>query len=589
MNSEFFKVLRRLFFAIKKKRRIQIVFLIIISILSGISEMVSIGSLVPFLTFLNDPNLLLENKFVSIFVETTGISMVNSLLLPLTIVFCVAAVLAGIIKMFNLWLGGRLSALIGTDLAVEGYKGIIFQSYSKYIEKKSGSYISNITLNTAATVSVVFQIVVLTNGLFVGLGIIAALLIIEPRIAFFAFFGFAIVYLFVIYIFKNKLVTNSIKIAESNEKTIQLIQEGLGSIRNLILDRTQKFYLSQFSSIDKPMRIANAQNTVLAIFPRYAVESIGLLIIGIFAFILNNNEGFSESITLLGVLALGSQKLLPAYQQIYSAWACIKGNKNAITNVLDLLEEENNLELYSNNVKPLKLKKNIEFKDVCFSYGSSSKIVLENISFKINKGERVGFIGKTGSGKSTIIDLIASLLRPTSGNIYIDSKDIYTDNLETLSWRLNISYVPQTIFISNKSFAENIAFGIKKEEIDLKRVRKSAKFAKLDSFIESFQDGYNHNIYENGKNLSGGQRQRIGIARAIYKRSNVLIFDEATSSLDNETESSLMSSIYESKNNLTIIIITHKLETLKGCDKIYEINEGKLIKTYLGKERSKIQ
>ncbi len=585
MNFSTLFLLRNLFSQIQKKRKVQLIFLIFISISSGIAEMISLASVVPFLSFLNNPDLMLQNQLFKNFVNKFGIYTNDQILLPLTLLFCIATIFSAIIRLTNLWLGGRLTSSIGNDLSLKCYKNILFQSYSKFIERDSSSLIATITLNMNSTINALFQIIVLINGLLVLSGLIITLLIIDKQLTLFSFGAFAITYLLVVRGTKNKLSINSKKIVISNSGILKLLQEGIASIRNLLLDRTQNFYLSEFALFDKPMRKATAQNTLLIMYPRYLVESLGILIIAMFALFLAKREGgIVNSVPILGALALAAQKIMPVFQQIYSAWGSINGNKNAINNVLDLLNERNEIDQFRSETKPFDFQESIKFDSVSFAYNKENKNVIQNISFTINKGERIGFIGKTGSGKSTIIDLISGLLSPKSGSIFVDGKEIYKNYADLISWRLNIAYVPQSIFLANRSCAENIAFGIDKKNINNERLKKSAKLANIDSLISKYKDGYDRIIGEDGINLSGGQKQRLGIARAIYKESNILIFDEATSALDKRTENLIMKSLDKLNKDITIILITHRLDTLVSCNKVFEIQDGKILKTYRDKE-----
>jgi len=274
----------------------------------------------------------------------------------------------------------------------------------------------------------------------------------------------------------------------------------------------------------------------------------------------------------LGALALGSQKLLPALQQAYSSYSAIKGAEVSFYDVLNLLDQP--LPEYSDQAlpKPIAFKKEIKLINLNFRYTKESPWVLKDINLSIKKGARIGFIGKTGSGKSTLLDIIMGLISPTSGELFIDKQLITSETRR--SWQLHISHVPQHVYLSDSSIEENIAFGVPKEEIDLQKVREVAQQAKIADLINGWQEGYQTSVGERGVKLSGGQRQRIGIARALYKQADVLIFDEATSALDNETEQAIMKSIEGLDKELTILIIAHRLTTLKNCDKIVRLGKN---------------
>ena len=292
-------------------------------------------------------------------------------------------------------------------------------------------------------------------------------------------------------------------------------------------------------------------------------------------------------IPTIGTMALGAQKLLPALQQIYNSWAGVKGMSSSIYGVLKMLEQEMNIQNTYKSIKPYVLKSGIKFRNVSFSYGNDSKKYdIRDLNLTINKGQVVGIIGKTGSGKSTFVDLLMGLLKPTKGEILIDENNLYDEkNYKTLSsWRSAISHVPQDIYLSDNSIEENIAFGENLSQISRIKVKKAAKFAQIESFIANLPEKYGTYVGERGIRMSGGQRQRIAIARAIYKNSKILVLDEATSALDTKTEREVMSSINKVSKNLTLIIIAHRKSTILNCDRILHIENGRIIKDGTPKE-----
>jgi len=284
--------------------------------------------------------------------------------------------------------------------------------------------------------------------------------------------------------------------------------------------------------------------------------------------------GIVLALPVLGALALGAQRLLPAMQQGYSAWATIMGSKASLVETISLLDQPLSEDLFQVASIPLPLKSSISFNEVYFRYSDEDSWVLHNLNLLIPKGSRVGIIGTTGSGKSTAIDLLMGLLSPSKGIITIDGSPCVGSQLK--SWQKTIAHVPQMIYLADTSIAENIAFGVPKNLIDMDRILLAARQAHISDFVESLSEGYDTNVGERGVRLSGGQRQRIGIARALYKRAKVLIFDEATSALDTETELSVMESIDSLDRDLTIILVAHRITTLSRCDKIVELEQGRV-------------
>ena len=360
---------------------------------------------------------------------------------------------------------------------------------------------------------------------------------------------------------------------------LKALQEGLGAIRDILLDRNQIFYQKVYRTADIPMRRKMAQGNYLAAFPRFAIEALGLLIIALLAYVLTEENNSSiEVIPLLGTLALGAQRLLPALQTAYGAWAGISAYEESINSVLKMLDQKIKPSEKIQIIERFNFKESIEFKNVNYKYPNENKFALKNINLKIKAGERIGIIGSTGSGKSTLLDLIMGLLQPTDGNILIDNLNLHDLSNPSLlgSWRAAIAHVPQTIYLADSSFEENIAFGIPSNKIDKLAISTSAKQAQISSYIKNSTQGFKTFVGERGIRLSGGQRQRIGIARALYKKTNILIFDEATSALDTQTEQIVMRSIDNLSKDITIVMIAHRLTTVKNCDRIIRLEGGEI-------------
>jgi ATP-binding cassette subfamily B protein len=263
---------------------------------------------------------------------------------------------------------------------------------------------------------------------------------------------------------------------------------------------------------------------------------------------------------------------LPVQQQIYSAYITIKGNQASTQDALDLLDQPMPEHAHAPPARPMAFNTSITLNNLGFRYTPQGPWVLRHLNLEILKGSRVGFVGVTGSGKSTLLDLIMSLLTPTEGALLIDNSAITLQN--TRAWQAHISHVPQAIFLSDTSIAENIAFGVAPDQIDLLRVKQAAEQAQIAQTIDGWRNGYDTLVGERGVRLSGGQRQRIGIARALYRRANLIIFDEATSALDNETEAAVMQVVETLGRDMTILIIAHRLTTLRNCDRIVELANG---------------
>ena len=474
------------------------------------------------------------------------------------IYICVTAVITAVIRLGNLWLNGRLAAAIGSDLSCEAYMRTLYQPYTSHLERNSSMVISSTTAQIARTVLSLNSLLQFFTAVLVAVGLLSGLLLINSFSAILAVSLFGSVYAILALTARRQLQNNSKKIALSTSQQLKALQEGLGAIRDVLLDGTQNSYLQIYRKADLPLRRYQAQNNFLISFPRYALEALGMLVISVVGGLLVLRHGEDASvIPLLGTLALGSQRLLPALQQSYSGWTTLKANHSAIEDVIAMLNqplpEVSATILSTHDI----FNDSICFCNVQFRYGSDQPLVLKSLNVCFNPGERIGLIGETGSGKSTTVDLLMGLLKPSSGQILVDGLDLHdSDYPERLNaWRLSIAHVPQSIFLADSSIAENIAFGIPKDQIDMDRVRYVAEQAQIASFIESNPESYSAFVGERGVRLSGGQRQRLGIARALYKRAKILVLDEATSALDIKTENAVMDSISGLSNELTIFMI----------------------------------
>jgi ATP-binding cassette subfamily B protein len=357
---------------------------------------------------------------------------------------------------------------------------------------------------------------------------------------------------------------------------VKALQEGLGGIRDVLLDGTQPVYCDIYRQADHPLRRAQGNNVFIGGSPRYIMEAVGMVLIAALAYALSRQVGgIATALPVLGALALGAQRLLPALQQIYGAWASIAGSHASLADTIELLDQSLPAELLQPAPAPLLIQQDIRFDAVRFRYTSDSPLVLDGLNLTIPRGARVGFVGSTGSGKSTTLDLLMGLLMPTEGELLVDGQPI--SGIRVRAWQQTIAHVPQSIYLADSTLAENIAFGVPRNAIDLDRVQQAARQAQIADFIESSPEGYQAYVGERGIRLSGGQRQRIGIARALYKQASVLVFDEATSALDNATEQSVMDAIEGLSSDLTILLIAHRLTTVRRCDTIVELEHGRVV------------
>jgi ATP-binding cassette subfamily B protein len=565
--------LKKLWPYLSKGRKKQFLLLFILMMLASLAEVVSLGAVLPFLGVITNPEQVYQYQFLQSVIKILQITSPDQLILPVTLGFIFAVLFAGAIRLILLYVMTRLSYATGADLSINIYRRTLYQEYAVHVARNSSEIINGIIVKTNTVIGgIINPTLNLISSSIITVAILVTLFFINALVASIAALSFGVLYWIVIHFTKVKLQRNSQCIANQSTQMIKSLQEGLGGIRDVLLDGSQNFYCELYRKSDKPLRRASGDNEFINGSPRYFMEAFGMVFIALIAYALTLQENtLATTIPTLGVLALGAQRLLPSLQKLYSSYSSIKGAQSSFDDILDLLGQPLPNYIDQHISDSIIFKKQIQLSNIGFRYGKDTSYVLKNINITIPKGSRVGFIGSTGSGKSTLLDIIMCLLSPTEGQLIVDNQPI--NNKNKIFWQNHISHVPQNIYLSDGTIEENIAFGISANKINQQQVKEAAKYAQLDNLIEQWKDGYQTIVGERGARLSGGQRQRINIARALYKQKDVIIFDEATSALDNETEQAVMEAIEGLDKELTILIIAHRITTLKNCDMIVKLDQ----------------
>ena len=578
-KNNLYILLPRIWRHVSKSQKIQLYFLVFLMLLASFAEVASIGAMVPFLSVLLNPEMVFSHNYTKPFLSFLDLNSSGELLYPLTILFIGIVLFSGLLRFFMLWFQTKLCFNIGSNMSYKIYRNTLFQPYTIHIMKNSSEVIAGISTKANSIImNAILPILTIVSSSLILLFILFTLFILNPIITLSALLGFSLIYLIIILYSKKRLEVYGNHISSETVNVIKALQEGLGGIRDVLIDGTQDTYCDLYKKADDKLRRAQASIAIIGTAPRFGVESIGMILIALLAYKMSKSDSsISSSIAMLGALALGAQRMLPMLQLTYLSWTSLTGAKSILNDTLDLLEHSLSTEGSETGIEKIKFEKNITLSNIYFKYSEQYPFVLNDINLEIKKGSKIGIMGGTGSGKSTLLDILMGLLTPNSGQFKVDDRNIDKENIR--DWQLKISHVPQNIFLADSSIMENIAFGIPLNKINYDKVVSAAKKAHIHETIMAIETGYNTKVGERGVRLSGGQRQRIAIARALYKESSLIIFDEATSALDNSTENEVMAAIDSLDDELTIIIVAHRLSTLKSCDKIIQIDNGIISKT----------
>lgn len=569
--------LRHLFGVIAFRRRWQAALLLMLMILAGAFEVLTLGSLVPFLALVTATGTReVQAARASLGLDHAPVAV---LVILAAFLFGLCALAAALIRVTLAWATQKFVFRLGFDLEVKAYETSLMRPYAEQVRSNSAETISSLDKVGSISSTVFLPILMGLSSAVITLFILVALIAIRPVDAAVALGGFGLAYLGVSLVFRGRLTSSSRTVASAQRRRVQALQEGLGGIRDIILDDTQSLYAQRFAQIDLDLRDAQSSIGVIGAAPRFAIEGAGMMVIaGLVVWLSGQPGGVLEAVPLLGALALAAQRLLPLLQQIYNSWSQVAGNRQTLIEVATLLgsgRAQGSAPPLPSSLPPLRFQHSLLLDEVGFRYADRDAPALDRLTLRIERGARVGLIGRSGGGKSTAMDIALGLLTPDTGRVCVDG--VVLDGPRRAQWRRMVAHVPQSIYLADASIAENIAFGSSLADIDEDRVREAARRSDLHAFIGRLPRGYDTLVGERGVLLSGGQRQRIGIARALYKRSTVLIFDEATSALDEATEDAILDSISALDRDLTILMVAHRLRTLRASDVIHRLEDGRIV------------
>ena len=540
--------------------------------------MVGVASIVPFMAVISTPELIHENSYLSIVFHLFNINDENEFIVLLGVAIIVLLLLSNSSQAFITWKITHFTQKLLHRLQVRLLEQYLAQPYDFYLNRNTSELGKNILNEVSAVISgVVNQALLGLSKIFIVIFIFGLLLYIDPIVAITTTIVLFGSYFIIFRLVKNKLTRIGIKKTTAVFQTFKATNEAMSGIKEIKLRNSEKEFINRFIPPSKELAYCSAEASVIATVPRYLLEVIAFGgIIAITISIISTSTGSSNTvIPMISLYAMAGYRLMPALQLIYGAASNIKYNMpafNILVNDFNKSTVKISKELEQESIE---LNDKLEVRGISFTYKNSEYPVIKNLTLAIKHNTTVGLIGVTGAGKTTLIDIILGLLTPETGSIIVDGKEINQSNIS--AWQKNIGYVPQSIYLTDDTVERNIAFAVAEEEIDRELVSNAAEMANLDKFILTLPDQYETLVGERGVRLSGGQRQRIGIARALYHNPKALVFDEATSSLDGITENIIMDAIHNLSHKKTIIMIAHRLSTVKECDVIHMMKDGEIV------------
>lgn len=586
--------LQKIWSLIGQQNKVKLVFVIFMMMIAMLLEVFSIATVIPIVTLILNPQSI-NQKFVSNeFLDNFLLMSTTSLIMYAMAILIIIFFIKNIFILFMQWHLSRYIFRIQEEISVRLYNNYLQREYSFFLKKNSAELIRNIiTEITQFTNGALLPLLVLLSEIFVLIGIVSLILYISLTSAFLSFLVFFSIFILYYFFVRNYLLNIGLKRIKKEEKRMKILNQGFGSIKEIKIYKKEGYFKSEFAKLTKFISFAAQQNYFLQSIPRLLFELLAIItlfiVVYVLLFIENNIENL---IPILGLYAASAFRLIPSMNKITNSLQSVRYAFASIQVLYDDLNDEKT-KVYKKNIK-LKATTEINrwdtiyFENVSYKYPKTEKNIIKNINIQIKRGSVVGIIGETGSGKSTIVNLISLLLKPSMGEIKINDFIINANDFENQNvkdaWQSRIGYVPQQVYLNDDSIANNIAFGNSEENISLERVNEVLRQCQLDDLIKDLPNGINTKVGERGIRVSGGQLQRIGIARALYHDPDILILDEATSALDAETEKKFIESLYSIRMNKTLLIISHKPSILDDCDVVFKLKNQSLYEVDLKNE-----
>jgi ABC-type multidrug transport system fused ATPase/permease subunit len=575
-----FKLIKQLFNLLTPSQRKRFYVLQIMVVMMAFVEILSVASIVPFMALVGDMRQLQQDTIIAQVYQASGITSETQFIFLLGVTVLVILFVSAIISMLTIWRLSIFGNKIGVEISDRLYAHYLKQGWLYHATRNSAHLTKNIAVEAERVTSgIVLPIMQMNSRVVLALFLGLSIFVYDPKVAIIGIAIFAIAYYILFKLVRIRLQINGRAISDMNGQRFRLMNESFGGIKDVLLLGRDNYFIKSFYQTGRKLTYSLSANQVLTQVPRYFMEfiALGSMIVLVLYLIANHNGNLGIILPIMSVYAFATFKLIPAFNQIYASLALIKGNFAAFESIQqDLIDsKQTQLVILNPEQSYIRPKQQISLEKITFHYPSIEVSTINHINLSIPVNSVIGVVGPSGSGKSTLINILLGLIKPQQGHLKIDNTIINDKNRR--SWQNTIGFVPQSIFLLDGTIAENVAFGIPQDQIDLEQVQRVLKLAHLTELIQSLEHGIHTKVGERGVQISGGQCQRIGIARALYPEPEVLVFDEATSSLDGITEKMIMEAIHGFSGQKTIIMIAHRLKTVQKCDQIFFIDKGQVV------------
>ncbi len=577
-----FRILKKFRILLSTHQKIRIMELGILMIIGGLFEMLSISLMIPFINSIMNPEKAMQNKYIHLFCSFFNIVDNSSFIISLALIMALVFVVKNIFLLFQMTMHNRFAYGNMFDFQLKLLKSFMARPYEYYLGVKSGEILRIIGSDVASAFGALTNLLSFFSESLVSFTVLMTVFFIAPKLTIIIGSVLLLVTCCILMVIRPLLNKYGRVYQASYTGMNQWLLQSIQGIKEAKLMKKELFFQEKFSKYGKDSIRANYLNDTLSVVPRFMIEAFAM---GVFfctvALMVYKGTDLDLLVPVLSAVAMASMRLLPAMNRISGAVSTLSFREPAVDKVLDnlsIINECNNTDIIVYNDDPKRIKlfsDTIILKNIDYRYPGTFSNIFTGANLIIRKGMSVGIVGASGSGKTTAVDVILGLLKPQAGKVLVDGTDIQSD---MDGWLSNIGYIPQSIFMIDGSIKDNVAFGVEDENVDEEAVWSALKEASLAGFVKSLPDGLDTQIGERGVKISGGQRQRIGIARALYTNPSVLVFDEATSALDSETETAIIESINKLHGSKTLIIIAHRLSTIEGCDEVYRVDGGKIVR-----------